>query len=32
MISSKEIIFKLTFTCSKSVIQTVEKGMKYVQN
>ena len=23
---------QLTFTCSKSAIETVEKGVKYVQN
>ena len=23
---------KLTFTCSKSTIETLEKGVKYVQN
>ena len=23
---------QLTFTCSKSTIETVEKGVKYVQN
>ena len=26
------IIIQLTFTCSKSVVQAVEKGVKYVQN
>ena len=26
----KEVITRLTFTCSKSTIETVEKGVKYV--
>ena len=25
-------MFQLTFTCSKSAIETLEKGLKYVQS
>ena len=28
----EEIITQLTFTCSKSTIETLEKGVKYVQS
>ena len=28
----KSILTQLTFTCSKSTIETVKKGVKYVQN
>ena len=28
----KKLSTKLTFTCSKSTIETLEKGMKYVQS
>ena len=28
----KDQCFQLTFTCSKSTIETLEKGVKYVQN
>ena len=31
-LSYKTQLSQLTFTCSKSTIETVEKGVKYVQN
>ena len=31
-LSHKSIITQLTFTCSKSTIETVEKRVKYVQS
>ena len=32
MIASKIFTSQLAFTCSKSTIETLEKGVKYVQN
>ena len=31
-ISSSPVTTQLTFTCSKSTIETLEKGVKYVQS
>ena len=32
MILHATVCTQLTFTCSKSTIETLEKGVKYVQN
>ena len=32
LIVSKKVINQLTFTCSKSTIETLEKGVKYAQS
>ena len=32
LLQSSEIVTQLTYTCSKSKIETLEKGVKYVQS